>query len=84
MTEARALLGLSELALTSGDPAEALVYGRQASDIFGRLGALLDNARALILLSHAHAAAGDADAAQAAANEAACLKRKQAHSARVS
>lgn len=62
VTEARALLGLSELALTSGNPGQAVVYGQQASGILRRLGALGDDARAISLLSQAHAALGGADA----------------------
>jgi hypothetical protein len=78
LTEARALLGLSELALTTSDPAQALIFGQQAADVFRDMGALLDAARALTLLSAAHAALGDTDAADAASAEAAALIRKRA------
>jgi len=56
VTEARALLGLCELALTSGNPDQAVAYGQRASAAFRELGALRDDARARSLLSQARAA----------------------------
>ena len=72
--EARALIGLSELALASGDPGQAVVLGQQASGIFRDMGAPLDEVRALTLLSDAHAALGDSAAAAAALADAAALR----------
>lgn len=72
------LLGLSELAIASGDAGQAVVLGHRASGIFRDMGALLDEARAHDLLSTAHAALGDVNAAQVAATEAAALTRKMA------
>ncbi len=76
LTEARALFGLSELALTSGDPGQAVVFGQRASEVFHSMGALLDDMRALTLLSEAYAALGDTDAATAASAEVAVLSGK--------
>jgi hypothetical protein len=74
---------LSELALATSDPVQAVVFGRQASGVFRDLGALLDDARALMLLSDAHAALGDTDAANAALAEATALNQKWAGEATV-
>jgi DNA-binding SARP family transcriptional activator len=76
LAEARALLGLSELALASGDPKQAVVFGLQASQMFRDMEALLYNARALTFLSDAYAALGDADASTAASAEASALRAK--------
>ena len=56
VTEARALLGLGELTLATGNPAQAVAYGQRASAVFRELGALRDDARAFTLLSRAQAA----------------------------
>jgi hypothetical protein len=69
---------LSELALTSGEPGQAIVTVQQAADVFRDMGALLDAVRALNLLSDAHAALGDSRAALAASAEASALSRKLA------
>ena len=71
---ARALLGLAEIANSSGDPAQAVLHARQASSAFREMGTSLDEARALALLSEAHAAVGDAAAAEAASARAAALR----------
>lgn len=76
LAEARVLLGLGELALADGDPAQAVVLGRQSLGLFRRMGALLHDARALTLLSEAHAALGEAEVAEAASMEAAALRAK--------
>ena len=83
MAEARALLGLSELALTSGDPGQAVALGQQASGIFRGMGAPLYEERALTLLSDAHAALGDSAAAAAASADAAALRATLADNARM-
>ena len=83
LAEARTLLGLSELALANGDPGQAVVLGRQASAVFRDMGALLYDVRALTLLSEAHAALGDTDAANAASAEAAALRATLADNARM-
>jgi hypothetical protein len=51
LAEARALLGLSELALASSDPRQAVVLGQQASDVFRDRGTQLYEVRTLSLLS---------------------------------
>jgi DNA-binding SARP family transcriptional activator len=76
LAEARVLLGLSELAIANGDPAQAIVLGQRASGVFRGMGALLDDVHAHAMLSTAHAALGDVEAAQAASAEAAALTRK--------
>jgi hypothetical protein len=76
LAEARALLGLGELALASGDPGQAVVFGKDASDMFRGIGAVLYDARALTLLSDAHAALGDGAAVVSA--ETAALARQAA------
>jgi hypothetical protein len=72
--DARALLGLSELALASGDPAQAVVFAQRASGAFAEFGAPLHEARALTLLGEAHTALGDGPAADAASAQAAALR----------
>jgi hypothetical protein len=76
MAEARALLGLGELALAGGDPRQAVVYAQRVSNVFRGMGAPLAQARALTLLRDAHSALGDAAAADAAALEADALRTK--------
>lgn len=76
LAEARVLLGFGELALAIGDPARTVVFGQQASGIFRSMGALLHDARTLTVLSEAHAALGDAEAAAVASAEAAALRAK--------
>ena len=76
MAEARALLGLGELELASGDPRQGVVLGQQAAALFGELTAPLYKARALTLLSNAFIALDDIDAANAASAEAAALRAK--------
>jgi DNA-binding SARP family transcriptional activator/tetratricopeptide (TPR) repeat protein len=73
---ARARLGLSELALAAGDPQQAVVLGKQASNGFRDIGAWLYDVRALTVLSDAHAALGDTAAAKAASDEARILRTK--------
>jgi hypothetical protein len=68
------LLGLSELALTSKDPRRAVVLGERASGVFREIGAPLYDMQALSLLSNAHAALGDSDAAKAASEKALALR----------
>lgn len=74
LAESRSLLGLAELALATGDPAQATVTERQALAMFQAVGAPLYQARALTLLSDAYTAAGDPAAARAASAEAAALR----------
>ncbi len=74
MAAAQARLGLSELALASGDAAHAVALASQAEAACRDLGAALDQARALTLLSDAYRAAGDAAAADAAAARASALR----------
>ena len=62
IAEARALLGLGELELASGDPRQGVVLGQQAAALFGELTARLYKARALTLLSNAFIALDDIDA----------------------
>jgi DNA-binding SARP family transcriptional activator len=76
LAETRSFLGLSELALASGDPEEAVVLAKQASKMFRDMGALLYDSRALALLSDAHAALGNVEAADAASMEAGALRAK--------
>ena len=84
LVEARALLGLSELALARGDPGEAVDLGQQASEVFLDVGAVLYQVRTLTLLSAAHAALGDLAAARVASADAAELSRKLAGDSQVS
>jgi hypothetical protein len=74
--EARALLGLTELALASGDPGEAVAFGQRAGDAFRRLETPLCEIEALTLLSAAYAAVDDDAAAAAASAEAAALRAR--------
>jgi DNA-binding SARP family transcriptional activator len=74
LAEARALLGLSELALISEDPRRAVALGERASGLFREIGAPLYDTQALTVLSSAHAALGDSDAAKAAAEKASALR----------
>jgi DNA-binding SARP family transcriptional activator/tetratricopeptide (TPR) repeat protein len=74
--QTRALLGLSELALASGDPHEALLFGQQAVSAFREMCMPLYEADALRLLSDAYAALSDADAAESASAEAVALRAK--------
>jgi hypothetical protein len=76
------LLGQGELALTSGDPGQAVVLAQQASGAFRELRTPLKEARALTLLCDAHAARGDSAAADAASAQAAALRAKLASDAR--
>jgi tetratricopeptide (TPR) repeat protein len=59
LTEARALLGLGELALASGHPEQAVDLGRRALDVFNSMGAPRDAVRAANLLDDAGTAPGD-------------------------
>jgi tetratricopeptide (TPR) repeat protein len=61
VTEGRALLGLCELMLTSGNRAQAFAYGQRASAIFRELGASRDDDRAVALLGQMRAALGEVD-----------------------
>jgi hypothetical protein len=70
------MLGLSELALASGDPERAVVVARQASQVFRDMGAQLYDVRVLALLGEAHAVLGDVEAADAASAESAALRTK--------
>jgi tetratricopeptide (TPR) repeat protein len=72
--EARALLALAELALASGDPRQAITLGQQAAAAFREMGMPLIHARALGLLSDAHAVLGNGAAAAAALAEATALR----------
>jgi tetratricopeptide (TPR) repeat protein len=74
LAEGRALLGLAELSLASGDPAQAAGYAQQACDVFRSIGAPLEEARAQELLGSAHAARGDARAAAGARAAARALR----------
>lgn len=76
LAEARATLGLSELALASGDPEKAVIVARQASQVFRDIGAQLYEMRVLALLGKAHAVLGDVEAADAASTESAALRTK--------
>lgn len=60
LAEARALTGLGELALASGDPAQAEVLVLQASEIFQAIGAPLYQAQARTLLNRTQAFSGTA------------------------
>jgi Flp pilus assembly protein TadD len=73
---AQALLGLSELALASGDSGEAILFGQRAADASREMRMPLDEARALTLLGVAYAAAGDTSAASTASADAATLRAK--------
>jgi len=84
LAEARALLGLSELDLASGDPGQAVAFARRASEFFRSIGALIYDVRALTLLSEAYAALGETDAAVAASTEASALNMKLKGDAQVS
>jgi DNA-binding SARP family transcriptional activator len=66
-------LGLSELALASGDARLAVDFASSAAEAFRVQGASLQQARALSLLSDAYRAAGDAEAAEAASDQAGAL-----------
>jgi DNA-binding SARP family transcriptional activator len=70
----QAILGLSELAMASGDSSEAILFGQRAAGAFREMHMPLDEARALMLLSDAYAAFGDADAADAASAAGAALR----------
>jgi DNA-binding SARP family transcriptional activator/predicted negative regulator of RcsB-dependent stress response len=74
LAEARALLGLSELALIREDPRRAVALGERASGVFREIGAPLYDTQALTVLSSAHAALGDSDAAKAASEKAIALR----------
>jgi hypothetical protein len=74
MAGARALLGLAEIAISSADPGQAAVHAQRASGAFREMGTPLDEARALTLLSEAHAALADTAAARAALARAAVLR----------
>ncbi len=74
LAAARARLGLSELALASSDPGQAIVQATQASAAFHELGAPLEQARALTLLVDACTAAGDVAAAETASAQASALR----------
>jgi DNA-binding SARP family transcriptional activator len=76
LAQGRALLGLGELSLASGDPGQAVVFGRQASDVFRGIGATRYDARALRLLDDAHAALGDGAVAGVALTEAVAPRMK--------
>jgi DNA-binding SARP family transcriptional activator len=71
---ARTRLALSELALATGDADQAVDFATSAAKDFGSLGASLEQARALILLSDACTAAGDMAAAEAASAQASALR----------
>ena len=83
LTEARALLGLSELALASGDPRQAVAFAQRAAGAFRGMGTPLYEARALTLLGDAHAALGDRAAADAVSAQAADLRAKLADKAQM-
>jgi len=70
----RALLGLSELALATADPHEAILFGQRAAGAFREMRMPLYEARAQTLLSDAYAALGDAQAAATASVDAAALR----------
>jgi tetratricopeptide (TPR) repeat protein len=70
-------LGLSELALASGDPEQAVDLAIRAAETFRELGASLEQSRALTLLSHAYRAGGDAAAAGAASAQAVALRASE-------
>lgn len=74
MVAAHARLGLSELALASGDAQTAVALARRAEAACRDLGAALIQARALTLLSDAYRAAGDAAAAEAASAQASAIR----------
>lgn len=77
----RAQAGLSELALASGNARQAIVLAARAAEVFGDLGASLEQARALNLLSRAYTAAGDEAAADAASAQASALRASNSPSA---
>jgi DNA-binding SARP family transcriptional activator len=74
MVAAQTRLGLGELALATGDAETAVALARQAEAACREVGASLDQARALILLSDASRAAGDVAAAEAASAQASALR----------
>ena len=76
LSEARSLLGLSELALAQDDPAEATVFAQEAGKVFHDMGILMYQVQALTLLSEAHSRLGDVKAAKAASAEADALRAK--------
>jgi DNA-binding SARP family transcriptional activator/tetratricopeptide (TPR) repeat protein len=59
LVEARAILGLSELALVSKDPSQAVVFGLQASRMFRSMGVLLYDVQVHTLLCDAYTELGD-------------------------
>jgi Flp pilus assembly protein TadD len=73
LASARAWVGLSELALASGDSGQAIIQARRAAEMFRDLGASPEQARALTLLSDACMAAGDVAAAQTASAQVSAL-----------
>jgi DNA-binding SARP family transcriptional activator len=76
LIEGRALLGLSELALADDEPGQALEVAQRAVDVFEKVGAPLYRARALAMQGRAHAALGDAPAAQAISAQAEILRAR--------
>jgi tetratricopeptide (TPR) repeat protein len=74
VAQARVLLGLSELALASDDPGEAIVSGQRAAAAFREMRMPLYEARALTLLSDAYAALGEAGSADATSANASALR----------
>jgi DNA-binding SARP family transcriptional activator/tetratricopeptide (TPR) repeat protein len=83
LAAARARVGLSELALASGNAQQAIVLATRAAEVFGDLGASLEQARALNLLSDGHTAAGDEAAAETASAQASSLRASNPPSADV-
>jgi hypothetical protein len=74
MAAARVKAGLSELALATGDAGQAIDLANRAAEAFRDLGASLEQARALTLLSGACTAAGDVAAAKTASADASALR----------
>jgi hypothetical protein len=60
LIEGRLLLGMSELALADGDPAQAVAHAEQAASIFRSTGTPLYEAQAMALLSLAQESPGAA------------------------
>jgi DNA-binding SARP family transcriptional activator len=72
----RAQVGLSQLAIASGNPAQAVVLARQAADSIRHLDAPADEARALAVLADAYANLADTAAAEKTLAQATALRAR--------
>jgi tetratricopeptide (TPR) repeat protein len=67
-THIDALLGLAQVAITSGDPADALRLADEALDLAGKLSSRVQSAQAILMAAYAHRDLGDAGHAYATAS----------------